>query len=32
LVRFKNVDMNDKSAYYFGPYPAGLLLKKSLNY
>lgn len=32
LVRFKNVDMKDKSAYYFGPYPAGLMLKKSLNF
>ncbi len=32
LVRFKNVDMTDKSSYYFGPYPAGLLLKKSMNF
>jgi len=32
LVRMANVDLNDKSAEYFGPYPAGLLLKKSLNY
>lgn len=32
LVRFKNVDFQDKSARYFGPYPAGLLLKKSLFY
>lgn len=32
LVRFKNVDVKDKSAEYFGPYPAGELLKKSLRY
>lgn len=32
LVRFKNVDLKDKTATYFGPYPAGLLLKKSLRY
>ena len=32
LVRSSNVDITDKSADYFGPYPAGLLLKKSLNY
>lgn len=32
LVRFKNVDFTDKSAWYFGPYPAGLLLKKSIRY
>jgi excinuclease UvrABC nuclease subunit len=32
LVRFKNVDFSDKSAEYFGPYPSGLLLKKSLFY
>jgi len=32
LVRMANVDLSDKSAEYFGPYPAGLLLKKSLNY
>ena len=32
LVRFKNIDLKDKSAEYFGPYPAGLLLKKSLRY
>lgn len=31
-VRFKNVDFSDKSAEYFGPYPSGLLLKKSLFY
>ena len=32
LVRFKDIDLNDKTADYFGPYPSGLLLKKSLNY
>ncbi|MFA4996065.1 MAG: GIY-YIG nuclease family protein [Patescibacteria group bacterium] len=32
LVRFKDVDFSDKSADYFGPYPSGLLLKKSINY
>ncbi|MCX6808075.1 MAG: GIY-YIG nuclease family protein [Candidatus Berkelbacteria bacterium] len=32
LVRVKNVDFSDKSADYFGPYPAGLLLKKSIRY
>lgn len=32
LVRFKNIDLKDKSAWYFGPYPAGELLKKSLRY
>ena len=32
LVRFKNVDLSDKSADYFGPYPSGDLLRKSLNY
>lgn len=32
LVRFKNVDFSDKSAEYFGPYPSGLLLKKSIFY
>lgn len=32
LVRFKNVDFSDKTAEYFGPYPSGLLLKKSLNH
>jgi excinuclease ABC subunit C len=32
LVRFKNVDLSDKSAWYFGPYPSGELLKKSLHY
>ncbi|MFA7253689.1 MAG: GIY-YIG nuclease family protein [Patescibacteria group bacterium] len=32
LVRFRNVDLSDKSAWYFGPYPAGELLRKSLNY
>ena len=32
LERYKNVDTKDKSAWYFGPYPAGELLKKSLHY
>lgn len=32
LVRFKNIDLSDKTADYFGPYPSGLLLKKSLQY
>jgi excinuclease ABC subunit C len=32
LVRFRNVNFKDKNAEYFGPYPAGLLLKKSLRY
>ncbi|MFA5927536.1 MAG: GIY-YIG nuclease family protein [Patescibacteria group bacterium] len=32
LVRYKNADLHDKSAWYFGPYPAGDLLKKSLRY
>ncbi len=32
LVRFRNIDMNDKKAWYFGPYPSGELLRKSLNY
>lgn len=32
LVRYKNIDLKDKTADYFGPYPSGLLLKKSLNY
>ena len=32
LVRFKNVDLNDKKAYYFGPYPPGDLLRKSLQF
>ncbi len=32
LVRFKDVYFSDKSAEYFGPYPSGLLLKKSLYY
>jgi excinuclease ABC subunit C len=32
LVRYKDVDLSDKSAEFFGPYPAGLLLKKSLRY
>lgn len=32
LVRFRNVDFSDKSAEYFGPYPSGELLKKSLRY
>jgi len=32
LVRFKNVDLRDKSADYFGPYPSGDLLKMSLRF
>jgi len=32
LVRFKNADIDDKSADYFGPYPAGEMLKNSLRY
>ncbi len=32
LVRFRNVDFADKTAEYFGPYPSGDLLKKSLRY
>lgn len=32
LVRYKNVDFSDRSADYYGPYPAGLMLKKSLRY
>lgn len=32
LVRFKNIDTKDKSAEYFGPYPSGELLKRSINY
>jgi len=32
LVRYKDLDLKDKTADYFGPYPAGLLLKKSLRY
>jgi len=32
LIRYKNVDFSDKSAWYYGPYPSGLLLKKSLYY
>ncbi|MCL5410796.1 MAG: GIY-YIG nuclease family protein [Patescibacteria group bacterium] len=32
LVRYKNIDFSDKSSWYFGPYPSGLLLKKSLYY
>ena len=32
LVRYKNVDFSDRSAEYFGPYPSGELLKKSLHY
>lgn len=31
LVRFKNVELKDKSAWYFGPYPSGDLLRKSLH-
>ena len=32
LVRFKNIDLSDKGYEYFGPYPAGDLLKKSMRY
>ncbi|MDO8444061.1 MAG: GIY-YIG nuclease family protein [bacterium] len=32
LVRFRNADFSDKTAEYFGPYPSGELLKKSLRY
>ena len=32
LIRFKNVDLKDKTAEYFGPYPSGELLKKSLQF
>lgn len=32
LVRFRNIDFSDKTAEYFGPYPSGELLKKSLRY
>ena len=32
LVRFNNVDFTDKSSWYFGPYPSGELLKKSMNF
>lgn len=32
LVRAKNVDFSDKTAQYFGPYPAGELLKKSIKH
>lgn len=32
LVRFRDVDLADKSAWYFGPYPSGELLKKSMRY
>ncbi len=32
LIRYKNIDLKDRKAEYFGPYPAGLLLKKSLHF
>lgn len=32
LIRYKDVDVDDKSAWYFGPYPAGDLLKRSMCY
>ena len=32
LVRAKNVDFYDKSFQYYGPYPAGELLKKSIKH
>jgi len=32
LERFKNVNLADKSAEYFGPYPSGELLKRSMKY
>ncbi len=32
LIRYKNVDWKDKSASYFGPYPAGDALKRSMRY
>lgn len=32
LIRFKNMNFEDKEAEYFGPYPAGLMLKKSLHF
>lgn len=32
FVRFKNVDLGDKTAWYFGPYPAGEMLRKSMRY
>lgn len=32
LVRFRNIDLSDKSADFFGPYPKGESLKKSLRY
>ena len=32
LVRYRNIDPSDKSAEYFGPYPSGELLKKSIRY
>lgn len=31
FVRYKDTDLSDKSAQYFGPYPSGELLKRSLN-
>lgn len=32
LIRANNVNFEDENAEYFGPYPSGLLLKKSLSY
>jgi excinuclease ABC subunit C len=32
LIRYKNVDMKDRKAFYFGPYPSGDALKRSLSY
>ncbi len=32
LERFKNINLKDKKAQYFGPYPSGDLLRKSLRY
>lgn len=32
FVRFKDIVMSDKSAWYFGPYPAGDMLRKSMRY
>jgi excinuclease ABC subunit C len=32
LVRFRDLDVADKSAEYFGPYPSGDMLKRSMRY
>jgi len=32
LVRYRDINLSDKKNWYFGPYPAGELLKKSLRY